>query len=114
MARGFSEIPNAYVILILDCCRKNFNDPKYRAGADEGHRDSTVYRNLIIINGCPPNGRVDARSSIATEFFTKLSSCADINGTIILPGNLLFWQPGNEGDKVIDIRQYLHFHGPLP
>ena len=57
---------------------------------------------------------MDARSSIATEFFTKLSSWADPNGTIMLPGQLRFWQPGNKGDKVIDIRQDLHFFGPPP
>ena len=74
MARVFSEIEGAYVMVIFDCCRENRNKPEYRAGNDvqEQDFDSTAYRNLIMINGCPPNRKVDAKSSIATEFFTKL------------------------------------------
>lgn len=31
-ARILSEIPNAYVIVVFDCCRENLNDPKFRSG----------------------------------------------------------------------------------
>ena len=116
MARVFAEIPNAYVMVVFDCCRENLNDPRFRSGvsASEQENDPAAYRNLILINGCPPNRVVDAKSSIATELFTKLESFKDSNGTIVLPGQLRFWQPGNKGDKTLDIRQDLHFFGPPP
>ena len=115
IVRVCSEIPNSYVITVFDCCREDLNNPKYRGGGEiEQEGDETAYRNLILFNGCPPNKGVEAKSSIATEFFTKLETCTDSNGTIMLPGKLRFWQPGNKGDKVIDIRQDLHFLGPPP
>ena len=115
-ARVCSKELGAYVIVVFDCCRENLNDPKYRncGAVAEQESDSAVYRNLFLINGCPPNQEVDAKSSIATELFTKLESCKDANGTIVLPGKLRFWQPGNMGDKTFDIRQDLHFFGPTP
>ena len=69
------------------------NDPKYRncGGVAEQDSNSSVYRNIILINGCPPNEKVDAKSSIARELFTKLESCKDSRGTVILPGQLLYW-----------------------
>ena len=93
IARVFSEIPNAYVMVVFDCCRENLNDPKFRSGGGvtEQESDPVAYRNLILINGCPPNREVDAKSSIATELFTKLESFKDSNGTIVLPGQLRFW-----------------------
>ena len=117
IARVFAEIPDAYVMVVFDCCRENLNDPKFRSGGGvqaEQESDPAAYRNLIMINGCPPNRGVEAKSSIATELFTKLESCKDSNGTIVLPGQLRFWQPGNKGDKTLDIRQDLHFFGPPP
>ena len=71
MARCFSEIEGAYVMVIFDCCRENRNKPEYRAGNDVPEQESNAaYRNLILINGCDPNRKVAAKSSIATEFFT--------------------------------------------
>ena len=112
--RDMSKIPNAYVIVIFDCCRKNLNNPLMPpSNASEMEQDK-VTRNLIIINGCPPNRAVSARSTIAGEFINNLNDWIDPNGTIILPGLLRFWQPGNLGDKVIDISEDLLFFGPVP
>jgi len=73
MARVFSAIEGAYVMVIFDCCRENRNKPEFRAGNDVQEQDNrSTYRNLILINGCSPNKKVDAKSSIATELFTKL------------------------------------------
>ena len=72
IARVFAEIQGAYVMVIFDCCRENLNNAKYRSGGGETEQESdpASYRNLILINGCPPNREVDAKSSIAAEFFT--------------------------------------------
>ena len=71
VARIISETPGSYVIVVFDCCRENLNDPKYRNGGDviEQESDPTAYRNLILINGCPPNKAVDAKSTISTAIF---------------------------------------------
>ena len=93
IARIYSETPDCYLLVVFDCCRENLNAPKFRSGGgvSEQESDPAAYRNLILINGCPPNKGVDAKSSIATELFTKIESCKDPNGTIVLPGQLRFW-----------------------
>ena len=73
MARVFSEIEGAYVVVIFDCCRENRNKPEYRASNEvQEYENRSTYRNLILINGCSPNKKVAAKSSIATELFAKL------------------------------------------
>ena len=88
VVRIYSEIPDSYIIVVFDCCRENLNDPKFRSGGGVSEQEFNpgAYRNLLIINGCPPNKGVDAKSSIAEELFRKLESCKDSNGTIVLPG----------------------------
>ena len=61
MARVFSEIEGAYVMVIFDCCRENRNRPDYRASNAVPEQEfRSAYRNLMIINGCPPNRKVAA------------------------------------------------------
>ena len=57
IARIYSETPNSYVIVVFDCCRENLNNAKYRSGGEDTEQESNpaAYRNLILINGCPPN-----------------------------------------------------------
>lgn len=74
--------------MVFDCCRENLNGAKYRSVGveEEMNFDRAAYRNLIIINGCPPNDKVAAKSSIAAELFRKIESLKDPRGTIVLPG----------------------------
>ncbi len=58
--------------------------------------ESGEYRNTFVSFGCPPNSGVDARSTIAVEYFAKLKQFADpFDGSVILPGEFQTWQPGS-------------------
>jgi hypothetical protein len=49
--------------------------------------DSGVYRNTFLTFACPPDSGVDARSTVAVEYFAKLKKLAyPFDVSVILPG----------------------------
>ena len=55
---------------------------------------------------------MSAKSSIAVTFFQKVMENVRPDGSIILPGTMLYWTPGEFGDKVFCIKQDLMFYNP--
>ena len=47
---------------------------------------------------------MSAKSSIAVTFFQKVMENVRPDGSIILPGTMLYWTPGEFGDKVFAIK----------
>ena len=57
------------------------------------------YINYILWFGCPPERRVDAKSTIARDLFIQLKEKArPYDGRVVLPETLMFWHPGNDGE----------------
>lgn len=64
---------------------------------------------------CSPNRKVAADFSLIDEFFEKVESCRQLNGSIMLPNKLCFWLPNkNQGQTTISITEDLHFSGNPP
>ena len=64
--------------------------------------------NSIFYFGCVENGGVDAKSTMAVDFFTELRK--DVNpadGSVTLPHALKFWTPGNNGNYLANIQREL-------
>ena len=52
--------------------------------------------------------KVEAKSDIAIEFFNEMKSIANpADGSVTLPSDMLYWEPGNSGNILPRIR------GPL-
>ena len=87
-----------YCVAIFDCCREHFVTGSRGGAPGEEEEIDEDYRNCFITHGCGPNKGVDARSSIAVEYFKRLKKQAKPDGTTIIPGSLLKWTPGNGGE----------------
>jgi len=101
--RTLGMTPGGYVMGMLDCCRERISDAMRGSGAANSEVLDEVenYRNVVLSFGCPPNSGVDARSTIAIDYFAKLKQIANpYDGSVILPGRFLTWSPGNGGEHV--------------
>ena len=84
----------AYVISIFDCCREQLSEAM-RGGMPNDPNDNIDmsmddYHNFILWFGCPAGSQVDARSTIAVDFFQELRRNAKrSDGTILLPAGLM-------------------------
>ena len=59
------------------------------------------YHNFILWFGCPPGSQVNAKSTIAVDFFRELEQNAnDSDGSILLPLNLLMSSVGRGGEMM--------------
>jgi len=100
--RNLGINPGVFVLGVLDCCRENFQQLSRGTGQAEPveEEDLSHYRNMFITHGCAPNSGVDARSTISVEYFKKLSQFAKPDGSVIIPGRMTTWMPGNGGEHV--------------
>ena len=73
--RSLGQIPGAYVLGILDCCREYLEEAKRGSGADEVVQEGD-YTNCLIWFGCPAGSGVDASSTIARDFFAQMKHVA--------------------------------------
>ena len=104
--RNLGTVQGAYVIAIFDCCREYLSDAM-RGGLkddNDGLVDCEVedYSNVIIWFGCGAGSKVDATSTIASEFFEQVQKAAikrNDNGNVILPVDLMKWHPGGGGGE---------------
>ena len=91
--------PGTFVLGVLDCCRENFVLSTRGTGAAvEEEEEIESYCNLFITHGCAPSTTVDAMSTISKKYFEKLRSFAKADGTVIIPGRMGTWTPGNNGE----------------
>ena len=99
-----------YTVGIFDCCREEYSSLS-RGGADppdEVNCDEKDYQNFILWFGCPAGSRVDAKSTIAKDFFIQLKANArPYDGRIVLPLDLMMWHPGNGGEMHQKIKHQL-------
>ena len=59
------------------------------------------YINSIAWFGCAPNKGVDAKSTIAVDFFKELRRVANpMNGRVKLPDDMIYWHPGKDGEML--------------
>ena len=58
------------------------------------------YINSIAWFGCAPNGGVDAKSTIAVDFFKELRRVAEPRGRVKLPHDMFTWHPGKGGEML--------------
>ena len=59
------------------------------------------YFNFILWFGCPAGSQVDARSTIAVDFFQELRNKAKrSDGTVLLPQDMLTSEVGRNGEMV--------------
>ena len=64
--------------------------------------------NSIFYFGCVENGGVDAKSTMAVDFFTELRKGANpATGEVRLPHALKFWTPGNNGNSIAHMKREL-------
>ena len=64
--------PGAWVVGIFDCCRERISNAMRGGGLDNNEDlppKNPKYKNGMLSFGCPPNSGVDARSTIADEYF---------------------------------------------
>ena len=93
--------PGTFVLGILDCCRENFSlTTRGTGGAVDEEDEFEDYCNLFITHGCAPNLGVDARSTISSMYFQKLKQFARQDGSVIIPGRMTTWTPGNNGEHM--------------
>ena len=89
MLRNIGKLPDVIVFGIFDCCREKLRPELadvYRGGGGEDVEVNEHESNFIFTFGCPPNGSVDARSTIAVEYFQTLHTFAEKqHGTVYLP-----------------------------
>ena len=100
IVRSLGSNQGTFCLAIFDCCRELFVTGSRGGGAGEDEDVDEDYRNCFITHGCGPNKGVDARSSIAVEYFKRLKKQAKPDGTTIIPGSLLKWTPGNGGEHL--------------
>ena len=104
--RNLATYPGGYVIAIFDCCRERISDAM-RGGAEAPAQveDMDDYCNFIFWFGCQPNSGVSAASTIAVDFFKQLKQRArPHDGSVILPNDLLMWNPGDDGEMVPKVK----------
>jgi len=71
--RTLGTNPCAYVVGVLDCCRSKITPALRGEANNDGLFDETgEYRNTFITFGCAPSSGVDARSTIAVNYFHML------------------------------------------
>ena len=120
--KALSQLPGAYVCGIFDCCReaislamrggKNDNDNP----ADDNFEGSD-YINYIFWFGCQENSGVSANSDIAVEFFKEMKKVANpADGSVTLPADMTYWDPGDSGNMLFKINNplKLHFYDWIP
>ena len=84
--------------------RGGFNNPP----ADDDDCDADDYINHIFWFGCQENSGVSANSDIAVEFFRELRSVANpADGSVILPNDMQYWNPGDNGNILFKIKNPL-------
>ena len=122
--RSIGTEEGGYVLGIFDCCRQQMTEEMRSRGVNppQDNQPMDDYVNLIFVFGCPPNSGVSAKSTIAVEFFEKLSSVAKpYDGSVFLPSAFQFWHPGGDGEvfhKCSDTLELKHIKwkpkGPPP
>ena len=84
--------------------RGGFNNPP----ADDDDCDASDYINHIFWFGCQENSGVSANSDIAVEFFRELRRVANpADGSVILPNDMQYWNPGDNGNILFKIKNPL-------
>ena len=87
--RSLAVEKGGYVLGIFDCCREAFTEAS--RGTMEDTNDvidmsMEDYHNFVLWFGCPPGSQVNAKSTIAVDFFRELEQNANhSDGSILLP-----------------------------
>ena len=82
--------------------RGGFNNPP------DDDFDASDYINHIFWFGCQENSGVSANSDIAVEFFREMRRVANpADGSVILPNDMQYWNPGDNGNILFKIKNPL-------
>lgn len=66
------------------------------------------YHNFVIWYGCAPGDTVDAKSTIAVDFFRELKQRANNReGTVIIPNDMMTAEVGRGGEMMQKINHQL-------
>ena len=108
-----STLPGVYVSGIFDCCRVRIS-PEMRDDSDgppPESFESNGNANYIFWFGCQENSGVSANSDIAVEFFRELRRVANpADGSVTLPNDMQYWEPGDSGNILFKIKNPLKLH----
>ena len=109
--RSLGTERGGYVIGIFDCCRETLTEAtRGGMGVDGDGLDMTAeeYHNFILWFGCPPGSQVDAKSTIAIDFFREMKEHANnSDGTILLPHGLQTSDVGRNGEMMAKVLHQL-------
>ena len=102
--RNLGTERGGYVLSIFDCCREPLTEAMRGAADVEESIDMSMqdYHNFILWFGCPAGSQVDARSTIAVDFFRELKNNAkSSDGTVLLPSAMLTSDIGSNGGEMV-------------
>ena len=99
--RNLAMIPGAYIMAVLDCCRRKLGIRPIPTRGESGSGKKQKLKNLIIFFACPPGGTASGNSHLTGDLLYELRDRVDSDNSLVLPVKLIDWEMPDEGEVMV-------------